>query len=104
MSDRDVGHEFDAARNADVVNARIHQTETRGDGLVGRDAGHGHRVGRNPVGESGAQHGLAGDVGGLDLLDDRAAANVVHEVAVQAQAVDETEQGISGVELKTIII
>ena len=95
MSDRDVGHEFDASCNADVVNACIHQSKTSGDGLVGRNAGHGDRMCGNPIGESGAQHGFSGDVGGFDLLDDRAATYIVHEIAVQAETVDQAEQGIS---------
>ena len=45
-----------------------HHAEAGGDGLVGGDAGHGHRVGGDPVREARAKRSLAGDVGGLHFL------------------------------------
>ena len=49
MTNGNIGHELDTAGDADVVDPGVHETKARGDGLVGRDAGHGHGVSRDPV-------------------------------------------------------
>ena len=45
-----------------------HHAEAGGDGLVGGDAGHGHRVGGDTVREARTQGSLTGNVGGLHFL------------------------------------
>ena len=89
MTNGNVGHEFNATRDADVVDAGVQESRAGGHGLVGRDAGHGHGVGGDPVGESRAQGGLTGDVGRLDLLDDDAGADVVHNIPIDSGFVEE---------------
>ena len=46
------------------------RTETRGDGLVGGNAGHGDRVSGGALGEACSESCLSGDVRGLDFLND----------------------------------
>ena len=112
VTDAGAGHDEDLTLG--------HHAEAGGDGLVGGDAGHGHRVGGDPVREARAQGSLAGDVGGLHFLrllmitgvyfldlnviifsllmlylDDSSSANVIHDILVNARLVDEAGEGVS---------
>jgi len=71
MTDGNVGHELDTAGDANVVNSGIHETKTRCDGLVRRDASHGDGVSGYAVRKSGAEGSLSGYVGCFDFLVSR---------------------------------
>lgn len=75
--------------NDNVGVARGDEGSARGNGLVAADAGLGHRVRRDAVREPGGQQGLARHIAGLDLLDHRAADDIVHKLRVQLRALQQ---------------
>lgn len=90
MANRDVGHEFNAASDNDVIRARGDETDTGCDRLIRTNACHCYRVSWCLLAEASRQSGLATDIRCFDLLNDRTVHNVFNELFVDFRFTQKT--------------